>query len=602
MNLSRSFLGRPAIRYGIGAAVLALILLMLIAKTRIVDFETHNQIIGQLRLLKQIDAEWNTDVLRSKMGLNTNYDPIASPLPIIHELESALTERTSWLGINQQRDLGRIIQLLDSHKDLMRNKTNAIEYFKSQNAVLRNSLHYLPVAVAEVGEAARSDGLPAARRFELENATTGLLSEAMTYVQLPEAERRERIQEGINKLSESVANLPNATRVRIDQYLNHLTTVLAHDDIGRRVLSVVSRFPTGKSLDFLSDTYTAEHEQILVEQQNYRIGLIAYSTFLLVLLIYYGWRLVSSFRLLNRTNNDLRDTNQRLKESQVQLIQSEKMSALGQMVAGIAHEINTPLAYVKGTLDVVKEHVEKFKRLAIECRQLAHVARDNDGGNEHMARHFSEVAKMAIDIVDNEVLDESEDLLREGSRGIGQIADMVVNLKNFSRIDRVRAVEFDLREGIESTLMLAKNLLKNKITITKAFDPIPKVMCAPSQINQVFLNILSNATQAIVDTGEITIRTAQHDDKHVRIEIQDDGAGIPADVLPKIFDPFFTTKEIGKGTGMGLSISYKIIEEHGGRILVDSEVGLGTSFSIILPIRQAPEPVANEADEWRQAA
>jgi two-component system, NtrC family, sensor kinase len=602
MNLSRSFLGGPAIRYGIGAAVLALILLALIAKTRIVDFETHNQIIGHLRLLKQIDAEWNTDVLRSKMGLNTNYDPIASPLPIIHELESALTERTSWLGINQQRDLGRITQLLDSHKDLMRNKTNAIEYFKSQNAVLRNSLHYLPVAVAEVGEAARSDGLPAARRFELENATTGLLSEAMTYVQLPEAERRERIQEGVNKLSESVANLPNATRVRIDQYLNHLTTVLAHDDIGRRVLSVVSRFPTGKSLDFLSDTYTAEHEQILVEQQTYRVALIAYSTFLLVLLIYYGWRLLSSFRLLNRTNNDLRDTNQRLKESQVQLIQSEKMSALGQMVAGIAHEINTPLAYVKGTLDVVKEHVEKFKRLAIECRQLAHVARDKDGGKERMAQHFSEIEKMAIDIVDNEVLDESEDLLRDGSRGIGLISEMVVNLKNFSRIDRVRAVEFDLCEGIESTLLLAKNLLKNKITITKAFDPIPKVVCAPSQINQVFLNILSNAAQAITDTGEITIRTARHDDKHVRIEIQDDGMGIPADVLPKIFDPFFTTKEIGKGTGMGLSISYKIIQEHGGRILADSEVGIGTSFSIILPIQQAAQPSVNESDEWRQAA
>ncbi|MGB0127976.1 MAG: ATP-binding protein, partial [Rhodocyclaceae bacterium] len=150
----------------------------------------------------------------------------------------------------------------------------------------------------------------------------------------------------------------------------------------------------------------------------------------------------------------------------------------------------------------------------------------------------------------------------------------------------------------------AKNMLKNKVTIDRQYEETPPIKCAPSQINQVFLNIITNAAQAIPEKGVITLRTGMHDPQTVRVEIQDDGSGIPAEVLPKIFDPFFTTKDIGKGTGMGLSISYKIIEGHGGRIEVDTEAGLGTTFSILLPIDQPEvrEEVVEDDDELLLAA
>ena len=160
----------------------------------------------------------------------------------------------------------------------------------------------------------------------------------------------------------------------------------------------------------------------------------------------------------------------------------------------------------------------------------------------------------------------------------------MLNLKNFSRLDRSKVASFNLNEGIESTLTLARHDLKNH-TIKKNFGDIPPVTCSPSQINQVFLNLINNASQAIeAGRGVITLTTRRQDVDHVAVEVQDNGKGIPPDVLPKIFDPFFTTKDVGKGTGLGLSIVYKIVEQHGGKISVDSAPGVGTKFTVVLPL------------------
>ena len=205
-------------------------------------------------------------------------------------------------------------------------------------------------------------------------------------------------------------------------------------------------------------------------------------------------------------------------------------------------------------------------------------------------------------------MDELGTLLKDGLHGIDEISEIVLNLKNFSRLDRAKVTEFSVQDGLESTLLLAKNLLKNSVQIVKEYVAVPKISCSPSQINQVFLNIITNAVHAMPESRKesavITLRTSREGDDMVRIEIQDNGAGIPKDVLPKIFDPFFTTKEIGKGTGMGLSISYKIIQEHGGKIVVDTEEGMGTVFSILLPVRtvQAPQQANVSAEPELLAA
>ena len=168
------------------------------------------------------------------------------------------------------------------------------------------------------------------------------------------------------------------------------------------------------------------------------------------------------------------------------------------------------------------------------------------------------------------------------------MTEIVSNLKDFSRLDRSKVTSFNLNDGLASTLMLAKHQLKS-VAVTRQFGEIPAIICSPSQINQVFLNLVTNAAQAMEGTqGKITL-TTRADGDGVLVEVADSGKGIPPEILPKIFDPFFTTKEVGKGTGLGLSISFKIIEQHGGRITVDSVVGTGTTFKVWLPLTPPPD-------------
>jgi two-component system, NtrC family, sensor kinase len=266
-------------------------------------------------------------------------------------------------------------------------------------------------------------------------------------------------------------------------------------------------------------------------------------------------------------------------------------------VAGIAHEINTPLAYVKGTFDVLNEQLSPIQDLAQKSYGFARLARTPGHDKAALTHQFTHVESVAKQVVEHGVLAEMGTLMKDGIHGIEQISEIVLNLKNFSRLDRAKVSTFSVQAGLDSTLLLAKNLLKNRVEIVKEYGNVPDISCSPSQINQVFLNLITNAVHAMAQRDGkniITLRTAMENKSTVRVEIQDNGSGIPKDVLPKIFDPFFTTKPIGEGTGMGLSISYKIIQEHGGRITVDTEDGVGTVFTLLLPI-VAPERRSDEA-------
>ena len=266
------------------------------------------------------------------------------------------------------------------------------------------------------------------------------------------------------------------------------------------------------------------------------------------------------------------------------LIQSEKMSSLGQMVAGIAHEVNTPLAYVKSSLEAVKRSVPGTARLAAETERLLALLSAENADEAALGAQFSAVRSLLEELRSKEALDELERLLQDGLFGIGQISEVISNLKNFSRLDRSQVADYDLHEGIESVIRIGYAQLQHRV-VHKEFGKIPHVSCSPSQINQVILNLLSNAAQATRDgEGIITVRTGMRDAGHVMVEVADNGSGIPAGVLPKIFDPFFTTKGVGKGTGLGLSICYKIVENHGGKLEVQSEPGAGTRFTLVLPV------------------
>ena len=285
-------------------------------------------------------------------------------------------------------------------------------------------------------------------------------------------------------------------------------------------------------------------------------------------------------------NRVLRQALVDLKESQAQLLQSEKMASLGQMVAGVAHELNTPLGYVKNNVQLLRELSEPLFGLAAAQARLGQCLNDPDCDEASLAQALQAAEQARQQAAPELLAEDLQQLYGDTLYGLEQIAELVVGLKDFARLDRAMSEEVDLNDCIRSALLIARNHIKDKFEVVQQLGEMPRIACAPSQINQVLLNLLTNAAQAIEGVGRIQIRSWV-DAQGVHVSLQDNGRGMPPEVLAKIFDPFFTTKPVGQGTGLGLSISFKIIQDHGGLIRVASEPGRGTRFLIRLPRPQA---------------
>ncbi len=280
----------------------------------------------------------------------------------------------------------------------------------------------------------------------------------------------------------------------------------------------------------------------------------------------------------------LENTLHQLRTAQVQLVQSEKMSSLGILTAGIAHEINNPVNYVSASVRALRRDMQEASALIEQYKELVEQVRtlSNDVTlQEKFQRIDQYYQERDIDFTINEI----NTLIKNIENGTSRITEIVQGLRTFARLDNSDWKQADLIEGLEATLVILHSKLKHTITVVRIFDEIPHVECLPGEINQVFMNILSNAIQAIEESGTITIAVKHSIDK-VHIEISDTGIGMTEEVRQHIFEPFFTTKDIGSGTGLGLSIVIGIILKHNGFIEVESKVGVGTTFYITLPIKQ----------------
>ena len=290
-------------------------------------------------------------------------------------------------------------------------------------------------------------------------------------------------------------------------------------------------------------------------------------------------------RLL-RSNDELTELNRKLSAAQDQLMQSEKLASIGQLAAGVAHEINNPIGYVFSNFGTLEKYLDDLFRML-----AAYQAAEQDlHGTPAQAR----LAALREEIELEYLKDDIPTLMSESREGIKRVRKIVQDLKDFSRVDARQEWEWsNLHNGIDSTLNIVNNEIKYKCEVIKQYGPLPEVECLPSELNQVFMNLLVNAAHAVTaDRGTITIRTGVEGEQ-VWVEIQDTGCGIPKENLKRIFDPFFTTKPVGKGTGLGLSLSYGILQKHGGRIEVDSEIGRGTCFRLTIPVRHVhPEAAA----------
>ena len=305
-------------------------------------------------------------------------------------------------------------------------------------------------------------------------------------------------------------------------------------------------------------------------------------------------QLLETSAKIEAQNKELKQALKRIEETQAQMLQSEKMASIGQLAAGVAHEINNPTGFVSSNLKTLLGYKDDIAQLIGGYRELiSYLESDINKGKlpGSVKNHIEKIRSIESEIDIDFLMDDIGDLIGDCREGTDRIKKIVIDLKDFAHPGEDTVQPVDINSGLDSTLNVVNNEIKYKATVERDFDVVPIIKGYPQQLNQVFMNILVNAAQAIEKRGTITIKTCSEAD-FVVVMISDTGRGISARNLKKIFDPFFTTKDVGKGTGLGMNIAYNIIQKHKGTIDVQSEVGKGTTFTVRLPVNGSGEEAA----------
>lgn len=585
------------------AMSLASVLVYLYWMSRSDENGTYAQARDLIRQIKQYDAQWEGAVLKARTTTNYNYDPLVLPLL---EMKRLWREFDTLEGRHLQTDRLAWQSAFRDYQQAFDDKVLLVSRFKSHNAILRNSLAFLPAAADVIQVRLRqlvdADTL---RLRRITSDTYDLMLSSLEFAQTTTDDKAADILVGLNNLSVNKERLPVDFQVPIDTISQHIALILREQPKVDQLLEAIEAVPIAERLDAIALMLDRDEQAAALTAQRYHFYLLVFSTLLVLLLLYMGVWLMRSYAEINRVNRALVSANDELEQrverrtqalSQAsaalqrevderrqlenQLVQSEKLASLGQLAAGVAHEVNNPIGFVSSNLGALDDY---FSRLQDMLKAYA------DAENTLIPNTLSaELAKLRTEIELDYLLEDIPALIRESKDGISRVARIVKDLKDFSRVDSSHDWQLaDLHQGIESTLNIVASELRHKADLVKEYSPLPQVECLPSQINQVIMNLLVNATQAMgAERGKIALRTGTGENR-VWIEVADNGCGIPAESLQKIFDPFYTTKPIGQGTGLGLSLSYGIIKRHGGEIRVDSEVGVGTTFRVELPIHQA---------------
>jgi signal transduction histidine kinase len=516
--------------------------------------------LEQIDSAAKADVELNQQILRARLALESGARELELARDRFDVAQSSLSSGKAGLS-DLSRDINQSLQI---YRTQAGDKLTLLNDYSARLARLAQYFSVMRVAGISVLNA------PAVNSSEsLRKRIMTLLQEATAYSLQSSPENAFVIDQLAAEVSEAAEQLDNdAARGALGHLLETVSLLRSSRDDLQKLISQFDAIETGAALQNLQLAYENHFQGLQDTARRYRQTLAVYAVALLLAFGLIALRLRSSFSALDNANNELQDTNSNLEQivnkrtqalskalddlkmQQGQLIQSEKMASLGQMVAGVAHEINTPLGYASSNVEIIRESLQGM-------------------GQE----------------VDAESLEEFDVLLADVEYGLNQISELVMSLKDFSRVDRSQSQLFDLNAGIDTALKICNNQLKDGINIERNFAELPEISCAPSQLNQVFLNLINNAAQAMDGRGLIQITTRQVD-AYVEVAIRDNGSGMDEDTRAHIFEPFFTTKAVGKGTGLGLSIVFRIIEDHGGTIQVESELGKGTEFVVRLPIKK----------------
>ncbi len=528
--------------------------------------------------IRALEAHWDTEILSLQLGIAPNYDAVTHASRdikvAIKELREPLEKRPA---------LAPLQAGFVTYAERIERKDMLAEQVKASYAMLRNAVSVLPSTISDAF--GQPDVLqPAAGTVKrMSDLITEVITGMVSFTTSPTPLLRDTVQTRVGVARAGAARMSPELRQSVERFLVQVEVAIKERQRGNDLMLALTSVPTDTAAAALDGDLQRLEAAVADRTAAYWYMTAALGALLFLAFIGFVAILRYRFSKLAKDNRMLQEVNEVVEEK---LLQSAKLSALGQMVAGITHEINTPLAYVKAVFELIKERV-----LAEPDFNLAPTSADED---DDSLRERREEMRMLLD---------------DGIHGLDEMATLVRTMKNFSRMDKGHIESFSVEEGIESALLIARPQLKYVADVRTEFDAVPNIIGSPSQLRQVLLNLIVNAADAMAEMGRrgvLTLRTRITSSDMVQIDVCDNGPGMSEEQLGKIFDPFYTTKPVGKGSGMGLSICYRIIENHGGTITVNSKPGKGAIFTITLPRQDekhaAPELQAGLNDDSRGPA
>lgn len=559
----------------------ALLVFHTIQQSKLLDDTVYLETSESIRNLKLISSDINILLFRNRYESNAKFDELKERNIDLSEEFDNLRYEALFEEIESSAQLNNITISLE--KELSIKTENINKFIEHQRLLItaKEGIHRQSLSSAPLLKALSESSFP--------EAMINIHINLNDYIKDTTEEKKSILNATINKLQSLGDISDEAQKAFVEAYISNLIKLMDHVHKSHMYFSLAINQNTSETLNSLDESYTEFHNIAIENTNNLRNALVLYGAVLLLFLLFFAYLLRKQYSSLEQQvadrTQEIQSAYTQLKESQEQLIQSEKMASLGEMIAGVAHEINTPLGYVKSNIETLTINTRDMGEVIQNLGAVYDAAMLPERNNKNLSSYLTTALKSYRHLFHDGVYDESLQLLDDSHHGLSEISGLVISLKDFSRLDRKAVDEVNIHHCIENALKIAANPIReNNITVNKEFDELPLLVCTPSKLNQVFLNIITNAAQSMKESsGKLTVKT-QHENDNVNVSFSDEGIGMTEDVIQKMFDPFFTTKPIGEGTGLGMSIAYKIIQEHKGKIFVESQPKAGTTIRITLPI------------------
>ena len=544
------------------------------------DSEVYLQTSESIRNLKLLSNDVDMLLLSSRLGSVPKHEQLSDAIFAVSEEFDNLRYDALFEEIEANPVLNDAVAEFDN---ALRTRQENIDQFIDSNAILKAAERELPARGLRVQE--KLTNRQASSIVERSNATLSRF--LITKDSISKGYLKTMLLE-LSALSNAVSP---ENKESLTAYIDQVDILLDYSVSTNIVYQQLSEQTSTDSLNRISNAYSNYHNQLIDNSNQLRNAWVVYGIVLLATLLYFAYQLRRSFvgleNKVSERTQEIERTLGDLRESQEQLIQSEKMASLGELAAGIAHEINTPLGYVSSNVDTLDRNLQNVDSLFSLLQSAYQEAKSPNRDNKKLSGHLSSALKLFAKNESVELLAESRDLLADNQHGLNEISELVLGLKDFVRLDRQETEPTDLNICLNNALRIGNSLLeKNRVEVARDFSAIPELRCTPSKINQVFLNVISNAAQAMSGSGGILKISSRYIDNQVQIRFEDQGIGMDETTLQKMFDPFFTTKPVGEGTGLGMSIAYKIMQSHNGHIDVSTQLNEGSVVTLFFPLQQ----------------